>query len=253
LRHLVSGWCTIVDRFKLHRHVVRLDGDPYTVIALRPGTDARFSTNRFHETWHILTDLHGARLLGRLLCGLAFQRTPGTLVPTDLTRLSIAAARELRRRVPLTGPTGTIRWHTPGLAFALAADRAGRTRPPGVDRSPVIRRRRPGHRVDRLGGLVMVAADAPALRAWAVEVHELGERANRGMDYTELGWPDGEVQVFTDYRCRVSAARVARRDVLATLDRPPAQGDLSPLIWERGAMVRRRRRFPPRRGGRLSA
>ena len=158
----------------------------------------------------------------------------------------------MSRRVVLTAPAGTIRWHTPGLASAIAADRLWRTKPPGVAHPPVIRRR-PGHRVDRLGGLVTVAADAPALRAWAVVVHGLGERAARGMDYTELGWPDGEVQVFTDYRRRVSAARVARREVLAALDRPQAPADLECLIWERGAMVRRRRRFPPRRGGRLCA
>jgi hypothetical protein len=38
------------------------------------------------------------------------------------------------------------------------------------------------------------------------------------MDYAEIGWPAGEVQVFATYRQRVSAARVARPEVLAELD-----------------------------------
>lgn len=59
----------IVDRFKLHRRRLRLDGREYTVVALRPGTEARFSTNFFHGTWHVLSDWHGARLLGCLLGG----------------------------------------------------------------------------------------------------------------------------------------------------------------------------------------
>jgi hypothetical protein len=57
----------ITDRLKLHRHELRLDGRDYTVITLRRGMDCRFSTNNFHQTWHILSDWRGARLLGRLL------------------------------------------------------------------------------------------------------------------------------------------------------------------------------------------
>jgi hypothetical protein len=34
------------------------------------------------------------------------------------------------------------------------------------------------------------------------------------MDYTNLNGADGEVQVFTDYRHRVSAARAARQEIL---------------------------------------
>lgn len=35
------------------------------------------------------------------------------------------------------------------------------------------------------------------------------------MDYTDLNGTGGEVQVFTDYRRRVSAAWAARREILA--------------------------------------
>src|SRR5215831_7359241 len=116
----------VVDRVKLHRRAMPLDGRLYTVITPRPGTDVRFSTNYFHGTWHILSDWHGARMLGRLLWGMAFQRKPGTLllidrpfldpnpfdaepadpialVPAPLTPLTTKAARHLRRRLPLRG------------------------------------------------------------------------------------------------------------------------------------------------------
>lgn len=39
-----------------------------------------FSTNRYHQTWHVLSGLRGAQLLAHLLWGLAYQRVPGTLV-----------------------------------------------------------------------------------------------------------------------------------------------------------------------------
>ncbi|WP_433436315.1 hypothetical protein [Nonomuraea sp. CA-141351] len=42
------------------------------MITLRPGTRARFSTNFYHGTWHILSDPHGALLLSRLLWACPF-------------------------------------------------------------------------------------------------------------------------------------------------------------------------------------
>jgi hypothetical protein len=146
------------------------------VITLRPGTDARFSTKFFHGTWHILSDWHGARLLGRLLWGLAYQRVPSTLVlvdrpfldpnpfdaepsdpiafvPVPLTPLSSKAARELRERLPLSGPPdGTVRWQTDGLDVLVAAHRGQR----GLPRQP-------------LATGVAVAARLPPT-GWAVSV-----------------------------------------------------------------------------------
>jgi len=125
-----------------------------------------------------------------------------------------------------------VRWHTPGL---LPAVTPVRERPPEryVPAGPE-------HRIDRHGGLLVMAATPPVLREWAVQVYRLGEHTWKGMDYTELGWPDGEVQVFTDYRRRVSATRVARREVLAALPGPLAGSDLDPLIWARAAEIRAR-------------
>jgi hypothetical protein len=127
------------DRLKLHRRLMRVDGRDYNVVSLRSGARARFSTNRCHETWHILSDVYGARLLGRLLWGLSFQRRTGTLVvidvphldtnpfdaeasdpialvPSHLTVMPKQAARSLRHRLATPSkPDGTVRWHTWGL------------------------------------------------------------------------------------------------------------------------------------------
>ena len=53
-------------------------GRDHTAMTLRPVAQARFSTNYFHETWHLLSDGHGAQVLARLLWGLSYQARPGT-------------------------------------------------------------------------------------------------------------------------------------------------------------------------------
>lgn len=152
---------------KLHRHSVMLDGRSYTIITLRADVDVRFSTNRFHETWHVLSDEPGAKMLARLLWGLAYQRQPGTLVlidrahldpnpfdaepadpivllPSHLTVLTRQAARALRRRPPTT-PDGTVRWRTmDSTAGPPNSGRGGRC-PPGNGSTPT-RRHPPGGR-----------------------------------------------------------------------------------------------------------
>lgn len=254
---------SVGDRIKLHRYLLCLDRREYTVITPRPGTGVRFSTNRYHGTWHVLSDLRGARLLARLLWGLAYQRVPGTLVvigpplldpspfdaepadpvalvPAMLTPLRAQAARQLRHRLPLGMPAGTVRWHTPGLVPAVTAWRHERDRPPGQRLwylPPDARRR-----IDRVGGVLVLAASARELKSWAVAVAQLGDWLQHGMDYTDLIWTDGEVQVFTDYRRRVEAAQMARREVLVGLARQLPPADQRPLIWQRGTVILSRAR-----------
>ena len=243
----------IGDRMKLHRHHVRLDGRQYTVITPRPGTGPRFSTNRYHETWHVLSGLQGSRLLAHLLWGLAYQRVPGTLVvigapsldpdpfdagpsdpvavvPAMLTTLGAQAARQLRQRLPLGRPAGTVRWHTPGLAPAVTAFRHERDRPPG--QRPWYPPPDARHRISRTGGMLTLTATAPELKSWAVAVAQLGDWLQDGMDYTDL---DG-TGLHRLHAPRVRR-RTARGDILAgpagTL--PPA--DQQPLIWQRGTAI----------------
>src|SRR5437762_9292860 len=67
-------------RMKVHLRELSLGKTEYRVVTLRPGTRVSFSTNFFHNTWHLVSDIQGARLLARLLWGLSYQRWPGTLV-----------------------------------------------------------------------------------------------------------------------------------------------------------------------------
>jgi hypothetical protein len=149
----------------------------------------------------------------------------------------------LRARLPLTRPEGTVRWHTPGLDLAIASRDAGaaggRLRPDG------------GCRIMRTGGLHAYAATADVLRKWAVNIYRLGSPIYGGMDYVFLDagprrTGDGEVQVFTDYRRRVSAARAARCEILNEipdgLPQPLPPADIDPLIWELGMSIRRNTR-----------
>jgi hypothetical protein len=255
---------------KLHRHAVTIGGRSYTVITLRPGAYARFSNNYYHNTWHILSDLHGARVLGRLLWGLSYQRVPGTLVlidlpnidpspfsaaradpialvPSHLTSLPERVARALRARLPLTQPEGTVRWYTPGLDLAFAA---------GTVRERSWEDHDNDHRIARTGGLLAFAATPRVLRQWAVAVYRLGNRTtwHYNTDYAEIGsascWYEGEVQVFTDYRHRVNAASAARRETLGGLPCAPPPDDIDPDIWERADAIRRNTRpFGARRMG----
>lgn len=254
------------DRVKLHRRVVRANGRDYTVISPRPGTDVRFATNFYHGTWHILSDARGARLLGRLLWGLAYTRVPGTVVLIDgpflstepfegtradpillvsahLTPLTDRSAADLRRALPRARAEGTVRWHTHGLDAEVAAAR--RVRLPGEAR----RRYDPPvgpERVGRLGGFVSVAASPGHLRDYATSVYQLADYLTFESEHVYLGWgqchrADGEVQIFRGYRARVSSARVARREVLAG----GATERVDELIWARAADVRHRGRFRP--------
>ncbi|MEV0356419.1 hypothetical protein AB0H71_10185 [Nocardia sp. NPDC050697] len=233
------------DGLKLHRHAVRVGGAALTVITPRPGARARFSTNRFHETWHVLSDQHGARLLARLLWGLAYQARPGTvvlidrpfltptpfdadpaerilLVPGWCTPFDVRANRQLKRVLPLTYSAGTVRWHTHGL------DRA-----PASETSPYV----PDEGVVRGGsGTVVLTPASPAeARSWAVRVARLDTGNAFGSDHVYLGpWRgshDGEVQVFRRFHPMVSTARRARARVLARPDAPSDPGDLRVEVW----------------------
>ena len=85
-------------RTKVHRRTVGLDGAAYTVLTPRPGTAERFATNRHHDTWHILSDVGGARLLGRLMWAMAFQRHADTILLLDGPILSRTHSTPTRRR-----------------------------------------------------------------------------------------------------------------------------------------------------------
>jgi hypothetical protein len=217
-------------RLKVHRRTLGLDHRRCTALALRPATEERFATNRFHQTWHVLSDVAGARLLARLCWAMAHERRPGTfavidpryLVPNpfdadpsspivvvnnDLGPFSRPMAAALRHRLPFTTPSeGTVVLRTPGLDEALAAG----GRPPRAWNRHQQRRW-----IERVHGLLVIAAPPPMLREWAMTVARAGTWFHEGSDYVELSWSpgdgaDGEVQVFEDFAGRVATAQAAR-------------------------------------------
>ncbi len=265
---------TRAGRMKLHLRVLPLGGMRYHLLTLRPGTRAAFSTNFYHQTWHLVSDLRGARLLARLLWGLSYQRRPGTmvlvhgrhlvptpfeaersdpflLVPGHLTPLNEHHLRRLKGQLHRLGPpTRTVRW----LTFGLDAVReAGEV--PGAEALHHQENRQLWHqeRMVRCGGFVCYAAPAPVLRSQARRVaalHVAEGDGHRAMDYHFLAhdpagdswYGDGEVQIFADYRDRVAAAVEARRQFHVPPGRPVLSETLQEAISRRRDQIKRRKK-----------
>jgi hypothetical protein len=200
----------------MHLRLVRAGGCTYRVVTLRPATRVAFSTNFFHQTWHIVSSQRGSQLLARLLWGLAYERHPGTLllihgdhllptpfeaersdpillVPSGLTPLDTSALRDLKGRLRRLGPsTRTIRWQTFGLDAALEG------RPEGPDgRSPVEsegerlrwtkeRQVWQRERMERRGGFIVYTAPPAILRQQALLIH--GLKVRKGSYATEMDY-----------------------------------------------------------------
>ncbi|MFE6919714.1 TfoX/Sxy family DNA transformation protein [Nocardia sp. NPDC057663] len=248
----------IADGLKLHRYTVRGVRGVRTVIVPRPGTHARFSTNRFHETWHVLSDDHGAKLLSRLLWGLSYQSRPGTvilidrefLVPTPFdadpadpivlvpgwhTRFDDQAATGLKQRVWEGDSAGTVRWRTFGL------DRT-------VEQGALVawcaqhRYRRVGGDITRRRGMLVLTPRTPDdCRVWAVDAARL-DSARYGTDHVYLDeWRrghNGEIQIFRAFRPMVGVARQARSRVLARAEIPASPDALRAAVWSEAETIR---------------
>ncbi len=224
---------------KVHLHMVPCGATTLRVLSLRPQCGVRYSTNYFHDTWHILTDPGGAAVLARLLWALAFQRAPDTvialghdhLVPTPFeadrpapcvlapqsrSPLTGDKLRALARHLRRPGPShGTVKLQTFGMAAALEAYHAQRWGRRELDALW------PREHMRHLEGLVCYAAPDEVLKLQALAVHRLREYFFGGTAYTYLAehWqtrhhPEGEVQLFSDFTARVSAAQQARRALL---------------------------------------
>jgi hypothetical protein len=230
----------MTNALKVHLRVFDIHRTTLRVVTLRPQTGVRFSTNYFHDTWHIVGGPDAASILGRLLWGLAFQKQPGTLVmidpahlvptpfdadppdpillvPEQLTRIDIDVLRALKLRLRRSpGPVKTIRWHTFGMAAALAEGRGYYRHHSGSD---LLESR---ERMSRRAGFICFTAPAPLLRTNALGIatmssdayHPMAVQRGPGFHY------DGEFQVVDDFYRDVSAAQVARREILG--DEPRA-------------------------------
>ncbi|GAB4584940.1 TfoX/Sxy family DNA transformation protein [Nocardia sp. IFM 10818] len=250
---------SITDGLKLHRRLVRSGDGVRTVITLRPGTHARFSTNRFHNTWHVLSDDHGARLLARLLWGLSYQARPGTvvfidrrflvpnpfdadpadaivLVPGWCSGFDDDLARQLKGPFPRSNPAGTVRWQTFGLDRTLE--------PAATDAwwNGYRHREHTSHITRRKGLLILAPSTAVEARAWALQAADLDTSDRFGTDYFYLDrWNrghDGEVQVFRRFRPMVNVAAQARAQVLSRADAPRDPATLRWAVWDEAEAVR---------------
>jgi len=217
---------------KLHLRLVPLGPRVLRVVTLRQDTCARFSTNLFHNTWHILAGREGAGVLARLLWGLSFQKHEDTFVVIDRAHLAttpfdgdaadmillgrtgdaidadVLRAIKLRlRRVPRVDKT--IGFHTFGLDGA------------SPDWTKAVR-----EEVTFRAGFVCYRASVEALRHRATTVRSMRRCAE--MDYCFLGearrytHASGEIQIFRDFDDMVSSARVARH---ALVGERPIRGD----------------------------
>jgi hypothetical protein len=254
---------------KLHLRLLRIRGETYRLLTLRPGTGAAFSTNFFHETWHVVTDLHGARLLARLLWTLAYQRLPRTLValhgehlrptpfeaerslpvllvPSHLTPLNADDLRVLKERLPHLGPSqGTVRCLTFGMDQEVQREVPGNGKRFAEYRNPVHRQAWQAEQMRLCGGWICYSAPPSVLRTQALSLNGM-RFAPDGIDYHYLAEPenyhpgDGEVQIFRDYFRQLSVAEEARREVLA--ESPPAEiTALRERIWSRCGEIQQRR------------
>jgi hypothetical protein len=220
-------------RLKTHRRTLVLSGSRYTVLSPRPSVAARFATNRYHETWHIVTDMSGAHLLARLCWAMAFQRHPRTVividppllapnphdgdpplpivvVNDDLGLFDREAATALRVALPFeTVSEGTVALQTRGLDVAL-------NNPEEFAQSDDQAGWRDAHQerrwIDASDGLLVIASPPPVLRAWGVD---LGSRTGLGSNWSHPDDPqeDGEVQVLEHFSSQVEKA-VEERDRL---------------------------------------
>lgn len=258
---------------KVHLRLVPCGGTTLRVLSLRPQCGVRYSTNYYHDTWHLLTDPGGAAVLARLLWALAFQRAPDTvialghdhLVPTPFeadraapcifapqmrSPLTGDKLRALARHLRQPGPShGTVKLQTFGMAQALEQYHTRRWHQPALDELW------PREHLRQLEGLVCYSAPDEVLKLQALAVHRVREYFYGGTAYTYLAerWqtgrhPEGEVQLFSDFTARVSAARQARRELLARPGASQATTAERERIWTEVARRRARARRDHPRG-----
>jgi hypothetical protein len=229
------------ERLKVHRRTVLLDRVRYTILSPRPSSTERFATNRFHEAWHVVTDVAGAHLLARLCWAMAYQRHDRTLLVIDpemmvpnpfdadpssplvivnheLGPFGREVAADLRSKLPFRAPSeGTVVLQTRGLDLALEDPQAFAERDDQASWRDKHQRRR---WIEGGDGLVIIAAPPPVLRAWGVELSGLGRWSDERSSRSYLDYPknEGEVQVLDDFAGQIANAVSLRGDLFPGQD-----------------------------------
>jgi hypothetical protein len=136
--------------------------------------------------------------------------TPIVIVNNDLGALSRAAVKDLRAMLPLSEPSdGTVVLQTRGLDAALEDSSAFHE---GNREWNEHQKRR---WIDGSSGLFVLAAPAPVLRMWGVDLANCGEHMYQGRDFDYLDFPNktGEVQVLEEFDSMCTKAAAARCQV----------------------------------------
>ena len=248
------------DRMKMHLRRFILHGKTYTVITLRPGLEVSWSTNYFHETWHILGNMRSAKVLSHLMWGLSYQKVDNTFVFIDSTYMRpnpfdanssnpiIIGVRKphkdllARLKSSLGPPDQTIRWRTFGLTSLLEDDEA---RLRFIENNPVQHERKLKVFAHRVQGTLVIYGVRDLLRFESLWIHNLNTRPSKNyaatMDYHYLGnWHDtnGEVQIFHDYQSRLRCAKRARTDILGGPNPPTDPEEIKQAIQLRAYEIR---------------
>lgn len=247
-------------RSKLHLRVRTLGGQQLRILTPRPGTDLLLSNNLFHDTWHLLSDLRGARQLAQLAWFLAYQRHPGTvvlldtpfvvsspfdgdrarpvlLVPRDLTGLGHKALVALGRGLGTLGPPDcSVRIDTRGLEEAADADR--------YDPRTRHERRAAIETMSMRDGFVEYRADRVSLRLFAQLCRRIEEISPLYGSYHYLADDDGELQLFSNFRERSSSASRVREQLGITPGF--ATPEQQPVLWDATERALGHRRKPAR-------
>lgn len=264
-------------RLRLHRRTVGHGGRHYTLVTLRPSDPWRFGV-RIDDCTMITSDVTGARVLGRLLWGLSFQRRPDTVllldsphlvpnpydglpsppvafVPTQLSTVDASAVRRIRRRRPSQRPSeGTLTWNTHSYPEAIAAETAWQRKwwesrfgaePNHVRVEHTWTEPLKSPRVRSFGDFLTISADRRSLRRWAVEIGDVGrfwyaDQSCAGPD-SDFAF---DVHAIRHFHRQASIARRARGEVLAETDAPTDPHLLSERIAHRAEIVAARSQGP---------
>lgn len=260
----------LTSRLRLHRREWRHAGRTYQVLSLRPGNPARYAVRDEHHFTVVSSDLAGARLLGRLLWGLSYQRRPDTLLvlepgrmvpdheegrPSPPVVLSVAtrtvltpaAARRVRAaHLWRSRPAGTVTWNTAGYPKAMAdLQRWHDDRRAGVPRPDEYVPTYPTPRLYVDDSVMALSAVPGVLRRWATTVGHSGGWWYGDESCTEPDWTIGfDVHAVRHFHRRVSVARRARAEVLAAPDLPTEPRLLAERIRVQADVVAARRPGP---------
>jgi hypothetical protein len=261
----------MTQRIRLHRRAWRHDGRDYQLLSLRAGDPTRFSVEVGEWGALIRSDLAGARLLGRLLWGLAYQRRPDTLLVLDpehlvpdpfdgspspvvvfgLASSTVLNARVARRlRQPAlwrSRPDGTVGWNTASLPEAYAELNARfEARRAGLPVPHVYTPDHPHSIVLDAGSVFAVLAVPEVFRTWAVLVSNAGSYWYHGEACTEpsYGAPGIDVHAVRHFQRLVSAAARARAEVVAAPDCPTDPADINRRVAGNALLVAARNPGP---------